>query len=476
MDSRSRAVSSTKRWLTAIAPVAASATLAGPVIIELLPNELRSRVSSGIDRLFFSPIFAADHTIVIRQTDSLNSNLLYDASITYLSVSISPSMNRLRASKHADDNAIVLLLDENEEHVDIFAGAGFRWKLFRDQNNQSQRHSGELRWLELTFHRKHMGIALESYFSHILERSKEIKSADRRLKIHLNEYDDWIASDLQHPATFATVAMEPELKRTIMKDLERFVKRKEYYSRIGKAWKRGYLIYGPPGTGKSSLIAAMANYLKFDIYDMELKEVWYNSRLKALMKSMKSKSILVIEDIDGAIRIQNRGEKAAENRASDDYDEITLSALLNAIDGLCSVKGEERIIVFTTNYKEKLDPALLRPGRMDVHIYMGYCTPSSFRVLASNYLAIDEHPLLEEIEELLTEVGATPAEVAEELMRSEDVDIALMGLIQLLNRKKKESPEAEGCVGDARIDDELVVEDERQKGSEIRLAAGEERQ
>ncbi|KAL9418147.1 hypothetical protein AB3S75_041046 [Citrus x aurantiifolia] len=71
--------------------------------------------------------------------------------------------------------------------------------------------------------------------------------------------------------------MDFDMKKTIMDDLERFLQRKEFYRRLGKAWKRGYLLYGPPGTGKSSLIAAMTNYLNFDIYDLELSNLpWRN--------------------------------------------------------------------------------------------------------------------------------------------------------------------------------------------------------
>ena len=58
-----------------------------------------------------------------------------------------------------------------------------------------------------------------------------------------------------------------------MNDLTKFSQGKEYYKKIGKAWKRGYLLYGPPGTGKSSMIAAMADFLKYDIYDLELTTV-----------------------------------------------------------------------------------------------------------------------------------------------------------------------------------------------------------
>ena len=94
--------------------------------------------------------------------------------------------------------------------------------------------------------------------------------------------------------------------------------------------------------------------------------------------------------------------------------EVTLSGLLNFVDGLWSTCGEERTIVFTTNYKERLDPALLQPGRMDMHIHMGCRGPHAFRVLASNYNAIDDHPLFPQIDGLVREV--TLAEVAEDLM------------------------------------------------------------
>ncbi|GJX54188.1 AAA+ ATPase domain-containing protein [Tanacetum coccineum] len=82
---------------------------------------------------------------------------------------------------------------------------------------------------------------------------------------------------LDHPSTFDTLAMDPKLKKSIIDDLDLFVKRRDFYKKVGKAWKRGYL---PPGTGKSSLIAAMANYLKFDIYDLQLSNVQNDSTLK----------------------------------------------------------------------------------------------------------------------------------------------------------------------------------------------------
>ena len=102
--------------------------------------------------------------------------------------------------------------------------------------------------------------------------------------------------------------------------------------------------------------------------------------------------------------------------------QVTLSGLLNFIDGLWSSCGDERIIVFTTNHKDKLDPALLRPGRMDVHIYMSYCTPCGFKLLASNYLGITDHPLFLVVEQLMKVTKVTPAEVGEQLLKNGEPD------------------------------------------------------
>ena len=83
----------------------------------------------------------------------------------------------------------------------------------------------------------------------------------------------WSHVAFEHPSTFDTLAMDSKKKEEIMNDLTKFSQGKEYYKKIGKAWKRGYLLYGPPGTGKSSMIAAMADFLKYDIYDLELTTV-----------------------------------------------------------------------------------------------------------------------------------------------------------------------------------------------------------
>ncbi|GJN11607.1 hypothetical protein PR202_ga29808 [Eleusine coracana subsp. coracana] len=219
----------------------------------------------------------------------------------------------------------------------------------------------------------------------------------------------------------------------------------------GPAWKRGYLLYGPPGTGKSSLVAAMANQLRFDLYDLDLSEVLGNSYLQKLLSRISDKSILVIEDIDCCFSAASRENDKDQTGGGDDgsspapgnmKQKITLSGLLNFIDGLWSTSGEERIVIFTTNYKDRLDPALLRAGRMDMHIYMGYCGWEAFKTLAKNYFLLDDHPLFQEIQDLLAEVEVTPATVSEMLLRSKDAGVALQGFVEFLqnNNNKGDKP------------------------------------
>ncbi|CAN0861614.1 Protein HYPER-SENSITIVITY-RELATED 4 [Linum grandiflorum] len=228
-----------------------------------------------------------------------------------------------------------------------------------------------------------------------------------------NMSEAWNGINLDHPATFDTLAMDAEVKNMVLTDLDRFLKRKDYYRKVGKAWKRGYLLYGPPGTGKSSLIAAMANYLHFDIYDLELTQLSRDAELRRLLIATPNRSILVVEDIDCTIDLKDRSADNVPTPDQNSYngeqnqERVSLSGLLNFIDGLWSSCGDERIIVFTTNHKEKLDPALLRPGRMDVHINLSYCTPS---------------------------------EVAEQLMRNDESDheYVFTMLIQFLKLKQSE--------------------------------------
>ncbi|KAL6227109.1 hypothetical protein ACLB2K_001068 [Fragaria x ananassa] len=435
---------------SAYASLNAFIMLVRSMLDQLIPHELRYYIFSFFRRLFTFP--SSDLTLIVDESCGMEHNTIYEAAEVYLRTKISPTNDRLRVRKAPRQKNITVTIEKGEEIKDSFEGININWRcVCSGGEDERNRHAQQKRQFELTVKKKHRVKVIESYLPYVLERAEAIKNENKVVKLYsqMAEYDpydsdggssDWNSINLEHPANFATLAMDPEVKRTIIEDLDRFLRRREFYKKVGKAWKRGYLLYGPPGTGKSSLIAAMANYLKFDIYDVELTSILDNSELRRILLSTTNRSILVIEDIDCSVEMQNRDCQEDDHQPSN--TKITLSGLLNFIDGLWSSCGDERIIVFTTNHKHKIDPALLRPGRMDVHIHMSYCTPSGFRILASNYLGIQEsnpHRLCGEIEELIESTKVTPAEIAEEFMRSEDADVALEGLVELLKKKKEES-------------------------------------
>ncbi|KAK1259188.1 hypothetical protein QJS04_geneDACA020027 [Acorus gramineus] len=378
---------------------------------------------------------------------------------------------RLKRSEAYSAIESYLIMDHSEEVTDDFDGGNVRvwWSSIKSEP-QTPRFSfypetQEHRFYKLTFHHSHRNTVIERYLKHVLESGKAalIKKRQRRLYTNISHRDDewrklhWSHVTFEHPASFDTVAMHPDKKREIIEDLNAFKAGKEYYARIGKTWKRGYLLYGPPGTGKSTMIAAMANYLDYDIYDLELTAVKDNSALRKLLIETTGKSIIVIEDIDCSLDLSGNRKKKEEKKEEEkkeslpgmpkeEASKVTLSGLLNFIDGLWSACGGERIIVFTTNYVEKLDPALIRRGRMDKHIELSYCNFEGFMVFAKNYLGIENHKLFEKIQRLLGEVQITPADVAENLMTKtcsrgveEDANACLEDLIRTLEKEKEDA-------------------------------------
>ncbi|KAM3686273.1 hypothetical protein ACJW31_11G186000 [Castanea mollissima] len=395
----------------------------------------------------------------------------YAAIETYLSSKSSNKAKNLKAVVVKDSSQPVQLsMDENEEVTDEFEGMKVWWGVKkippRTQSFSFYPEREEKRYYKLTFHKSHRETLCGKYINHVLQEGKAITVRNRQRKLCINNPSQnwggykstkWSHVTFEHPASFDTLAMDSKKKEEIINDLIKFSEGKEYYAKIGKAWKRGYLLYGPPGTGKSSMIAAIANYLNYDIYDLELTTVKDNTELRRLLIETTSKSIIVIEDIDCSLDLTGQRKKKKEQEKDEEKEDpaskmakgegessskVTLSGLLNFIDGLWSACGGERIIVFTTNYVEKLDPALIRRGRMDMHIEMSYCGFEAFKVLAKNYLDVDSHELFATIDHLLEETDITPADVAENLMpksQNEDAETCLKKLIEAIKTAKEEA-------------------------------------
>ncbi|XP_072979639.1 AAA-ATPase At3g50940-like [Typha angustifolia] len=396
-------------------------------------------------------------SIVIEEFDYHGYSDTFEGALRYLSYKFSSSAAVVRVSDSSAARGYSFNIDMNQTLHEEVNGRKVSWS-FRVKDSTSVGHGGtgaRVRYLELSFDRSINQWVREHYFPLVLEIAREEEVRQRTRKLYTNRSHGergslWSSVAFSHPSTFQSLAIHPELKASLIKDLNSFRAKKDYYKRVGRAWKRGYLLYGPPGTGKTSLIAAIANYLEFDVYDLELTAVASNSQLRKLLVETKRKSMIVIEDIDRTITVGDDQHIRKRNRVpessiwEEDLEEDgcvtpnggpSLSGILNFMDGLWSCCGEERIMVVTTNHKERLDPALLRPGRLDVHVNLSYCGVEALRELATNYLDgvnVGGNEKWGHVEKLLVNAKVTPATVAEVLMGCESAEVARVALARLL--------------------------------------------
>ncbi|KAL1449568.1 hypothetical protein WDU94_002060 [Cyamophila willieti] len=168
-----------------------------------------------------------------------------------------------------------------------------------------------------------------------------------------------------------SVVLDQGVADRILADIREFVRDPAWYLDRGIPYRRGYLLYGPPGCGKSSFITALAGELEFGICVLNLSERGLtDDRLNHLLSVAPQNSIILLEDVDAAF--VTREESSQVSTAYEGLNSVTLSGLLNCLDGVAS--SEARLLFMTTNYIDRLDPALIRPGRVDLREYVGYCS------------------------------------------------------------------------------------------------------
>ena len=204
---------------------------------------------------------------------------------------------------------------------------------------------------------------------------------------------EWARCLSRPPRPMSTVVLDQAQKDMILDDMREYLHpyTRRWYANRGIPYRRGYLLHGPPGTGKTSLCFAAAGLLRLRIYVVNLNSKSLSEEgLASLFKNLPWRCICLLEDIDSAGLTGKRGDAPKEEDDEEKKKEdkppgaspaaetststkgISLSGFLNIIDGVASAEG--RILVMTTNHIEKLDPALLRPGRVDRIVHFGYAT------------------------------------------------------------------------------------------------------
>jgi chaperone BCS1 len=179
-------------------------------------------------------------------------------------------------------------------------------------------------------------------------------------ELYIARGDWWQAMGELRGRGLESVVCDDDRLDAMADDLRRFLAGRAWYHQRGIPWRRGYLLYGPPGTGKSSVLRALATELQLDLALIDLcRPGLTDDELREAMFNAPRRAIIAMEDVDAAFRGRDTDQKGG----------ITFSGLLNAIDGVGAQEG--RALIMTTNHREKLDPALIRPGRADLQVEVG---------------------------------------------------------------------------------------------------------
>lgn len=216
---------------------------------------------------------------------------------------------------------------------------------------------------------------------------------------HCNVYcaSKWNELPINCNKTFDNIFISESHKNLIKKSVENLANN-EFYHKSGIPRKAGFLFHGRPGSGKTSTIYAIASEYRKQIYIINTKICVDNFYTQ--IREVKIGSIVVFNDIDTIDISLDRTAKSNATKKDDKDDkkipdEICLGDLLEILDGYTYLS--ECIIIMTTNYIDKLDSALIRPGRIDHRIEFGYATNDQIHQILKFYYPDNDKHITDEV-------------------------------------------------------------------------------
>lgn len=213
-------------------------------------------------------------------------------------------------------------------------------------------------------------------------RDLALPPGDDSITVCSAEWNTWSFLAKVPSRSLESVILPDGLADGMVETIGGFLGSKVRYDELGIPYHLGLLLEGPPGSGKTSAIRALAGRFGLRLYLMSFRESYTASRLRGLLASIPPRSLLVVEDVDRDPTVVDTASPGASKETL-----LDLSGVLNALDGITTPSG--LIVVMTANHPERLDAALVRPGRIDRTFHFSAATGEMARQLFLRFFSGD---------------------------------------------------------------------------------------